>query len=266
MPIRQTAKSTKFSRYAKLYLPAVGLLFLIGFLFEIAPSIFAVPRYLISPPSAVYSFIAQNPTLLYSNLLITATEILEGFAIGAVVGFLISLSMVYSPIIRNALYPLLSGLNVIPKVALAPVLLIWLGLGTFPITVLTASFVLFPVVLSTTNGLYSVDPEILDLAKSLKATTPQVFAKIRIPAAMPQIFTGLELGTNLAVIGAVVGEFVAGSRGIGYILVNAAGLNYTTEMYAALALVVIMGIGFFAITSVIERFVVRWYYLERAQR
>ena len=201
---------------------------------------------------------AQDSAVLFGSFRVTLIEVLVGFVIGSVVGVVIALPIAYSPGVRNTLYPLIIASQAVPKIAIAPLLVVWLGLGWTPKLTVVALMVFFPVAMTSVQGFSSVDKNLIDLLRSVDAGRWQVFAKVRLPHALPHIFSGLKIGITLAVVGAVVGEWVGANSGLGYLLLHANSMLDTTLLYASLVLLVVMGVVLFALMEVIERVLMPW--------
>jgi NitT/TauT family transport system permease protein len=218
-----------------------------------------VPAYLIPAPADVWNTMVGSAGFLWGNTLVTLYETVAGFAIAAVGGIAIAMWIVYSPNAEKSLYPLLVFAQVIPKVAIAPLFVIWLGFGSAPKVLVAVLVAFFPVVVSTIAGLRSVDPDLLDLAATMGSSQWKTFRKIRFPAALPHVFSGLKVAATLAVIGAVVGEFVGANEGIGYVLLNANGNLNTPMLYAGLVILSAIGIVVFMVIEIAERVLIPWH-------
>jgi NitT/TauT family transport system permease protein len=218
----------------------------------------AVPDYVLPPPSAIFDRIVTNLSLLADNSWATLLEVIVGFVIGTVVGVALALPIAYSKVVRQTLYPLIVASQAVPKVAIAPVLVVWLGLGMAPKLAVVALMVFFPVVVTAAQGFSSVDRNLLDLLRSVDASGWQVFRQVRFPHALPQIFSGLKIGITLAVVGAVVGEWVGASEGLGYLLLHANTQLDSTLLFAALFILVAMGIVLFWLVELAERILLPW--------
>lgn len=186
----------------------------------------------------------------------TFLEIYLSFIITAVAGVGIAIWMVWSNTVREVLTPIFAVFNSLPKIALAPLFLIWFGYGLIPNILIAVFMAFFPVVINTVVGLTALDPELLELVGYLKASKAQVFAKIRIPNAVPFMFTGLRVSTTLCAVGAIVGEFVASRQGLGYLMKASRGMLDTPTMFACLILISALGLSLFSLISFLERLVV----------
>jgi NitT/TauT family transport system permease protein len=239
-------------------LPAIFLIG-VGVVWELIVRTFNIPVYIFPPPSLVASAMVKYANSLSSHFCVTLYETLVGFAAGALTGVAIAICITYSNFLRNALYPLLILAQSVPKNALAPLALIWLGFGIESKVFLVILITFFPIVVNTAAGLIAVERELLYLINSLSATTWQIFRKIRFPNSLPYIFTGLKIAITLAVVGAVIAEFVGGNQGLGYLIVSASGELNTSLVFAAILLLAVMGIALFSAISFAERKLMPWH-------
>ena len=217
-----------------------------------------VQPYILPQPWHVVTRMAEDPAVLFGSFRVTLIEVVVGFVIGSLVGVLIALPIAYSPSVRNTLYPLIIASQAVPKIAIAPLLVVWLGLGWTPKLTVVALMVFFPVAMTSVQGFSSVDKNLIDLLRSVHAGRWQVFAKIRLPHALPHIFSGLKIGITLAVVGAVVGEWVGANSGLGYLLLHANSMLDTTLLFASLVLLVFMGVVLFMLMEFMERVLMPW--------
>ena len=218
-----------------------------------------IADYILPPPSSIVSKLYSARLTLLSHAAVTLQEALCGFVLGAFAGTSCAILMARSKTAQRVLYPLVISSQTFPKEALAPVFVVWFGFGIFPKIVIAGLISFFPVVVNTTRGLLSVDPLILDLMRALSANQRQVFMKVRLPNAVPYLFAALKMCITLSVIGAVVGEFVGASAGLGH-LTQVANAEFATDlMFAALVVLGIMGTSLFLIVDGLERlFLRRW--------
>ena len=237
--------------------PAAFLLALFV-LWWVATSVGWVKPYLIPSPLSVINEFRTDAGLLAKHSGITLLETIVGFIVASVVGLACAVAIVYSRGIERTLYPLLLAAQVVPKIAIAPLFVVWLGFGITPKILVAVLIAFFPVVISGVAGLRAVDPELLDLAATMGANPWNSFAKIRFPGAMPHIFAGLKVAVTLAVVGAVVGEFVGANSGLGYIVMSSNGNLNTPQLFAALICMSAIGIVLFILLEIAERFAVPW--------
>lgn len=216
---------------------------------------FIVPSPLVTFQRLFDPAVAQKYNWL-KHIKTTASEVLLSFAATAVLGIGTAILITWSSIAARIFTPLLALLNSLPKIALAPLFLLWFGYGVIPNTLIAILIAFFPVIINTATGLNSVEEDLLDLVRYLGGTKWQVFKKIRIPNALPFIFAGLKLSATLSVVGAIVGEFIASSSGLGYVIQSAQALIDTPTMFAALLVIAVLGLGLFGAIAVAERLLV----------
>jgi NitT/TauT family transport system permease protein len=215
--------------------------------------LFDVKTYLVPKPSTVARSLYDNWHTLWSNALVTLEEVLVGFAVAAAGGLLLAIVIAYVPVVARFLYPLIVASQTIPKIAIAPLLIVWFGFGLMPKVIVVFLIAFFPVVIASAVGLRSVDEHMLYLVRSMGATPLQTFFKVRIVNAVPAIYSGLKIAITLSVVGAIVGEFVGADAGLGYQLLLANGQIDTPLMFAIIVVLSAMGIALFAALSALER-------------
>ncbi len=196
----------------------------------------------------------------WRHIAATGEEIVLSFLLTAVLGIGLSILNVWSKIINKTVMPIIVLFNSLPKIALAPLFLIWFGYGLIPNILVACIVAFFPVVINTTTGLQAVDEDLLDLVHYLNASKAQVFFKIRIPNSLPYIFAGFKIAATMCVVGAIVGEFIASSRGLGYLIRDAQAFINTPPMFACLLLLSIMGLLFFSAIAGLEKACMPWNY------
>jgi NitT/TauT family transport system permease protein len=237
--------------------PAATLLVALA-AWEAATRAFRIPRFIMPAPSAIlgegwewrYRFIEHTWVTLY--------ETLGGFALSMSVGVPLAVLIVYSPVLRSALYPLIVLAQSVPKIAIAPVLLLVLGAGEIPKVVVAFLVAFFPVVVDTATGLAATPPELLDLSRSYRASAFKTFLKVRLPMALPFVFAGAKVAITLSVIGAVVGEFVGSDRGLGYVILSATSYWKTELAFSSMILLSLMAILLFGAVELVERLACPW--------
>lgn len=217
-----------------------------------------MPEFLFPRPSVIAVTLVKRFGLIYPHALWTLTEILIGFVAGVLSGFLLAMLVFYSRLAARVLYPLAVFSQTVPKLAVAPLFVIWLGFGIAPKIAIIVLLVMFPVLVNTVDGFRSIDPRLIDLMRSLSASEAQVFRYIRFPAALPFIFSALKIATTLAVIGAVVGEWVGASRGLGYLILTANSLVDIPLLFAVLVVLSALGLAFFGGIFLWERVALYW--------
>jgi NitT/TauT family transport system permease protein len=238
-------------------LVTVTLLVLLA-IWEAAVRLMQVPLYLLPPPSVVVQEAASAAPELLGHTWVTLLEILVGLVISAVIGIPLGVLIVYSPWMEQVSYVMLVISQAVPKVALAPLFLVWLGFGMQTIVLMTFLIAFFPIVVSTVVGLRSIEAEMLSLARALKADQLQIFLLFRLPVALPSIFGGLKVACTLSVVGAIVAEFVGSQKGLGY-LILAANANFQTPLaFASIGILSIIGLALFYFIAYLEHRIVFW--------
>lgn len=226
--------------------------------------IFQVRKFIVPPPGAVIADLAENWRYFIEQAWHTVWATLVGFALAMVIGLTLAIGIAYSRILDLTLYTLLVALNSIPKVAVAPLFVIWLGAGLEPKIAIAMLIAIFSIVIDAVLGLRSVDPDALALARVSRASALQVLFKIRLPSALPSIFAGIKAGISFALIGTIVGEFVVGERGLGATILMAQGMFNTTRAFAAILLLAIIGLLLFFALEILERYLLPWHVSQRA--
>lgn len=224
---------------------------LIG-LWEVSARAGWVPEYILPAPTKIGATIERDWLFLLDNTWITLYEIIMGFVIGSLMGFVLGLGVVYVKALERIIYPTVVFMQTIPKLALAPLFIVWFGVGVEPKIAIAALICLFPVLINTVAGIKSVDPRLHQLMNSISATKFQIFRKVDLPTAMPSIFASLEVGITLAVVGALVGEWVGADQGLGYLILYDNALLRTPELFADLVFVAGLGILLFLLTKLAE--------------
>lgn len=248
---------TSASRLATLGMPILGAFAAVA-VWWLATIVFNIRPFLLPAPPEVLASFTRLRSYLLEQAGVTLTETLLGFAMAAVAGLLIGIVIASSSFLERMFYPGLVALNAVPKVAVAPLFVAWVGYGVMPKVLIALLLSFFPIVISTAAGLMSMPKELGELARSLDASWRQTFIKIRFPNALPQIFVGLKVAMPLAIVGAVIGEFQASDAGLGFAIAQASGMGDTPQAFAAVALSAIMGIALFYLLVGIERLLLPW--------
>jgi NitT/TauT family transport system permease protein len=239
------------------------LLLLLIVAWDVAIRLFKVPAYLIPTPLSVARQLVVEWPMLWRETLPTLYATLGGFAASAIVGIPIAMWIAYSRLVESFVYPLLVFSQSIPKVAIAPLFVVWYGFGIVPKIIAAFLLGFFPVVVATVQGFKSVESDVIDLARSMGASPLKVFLKFSFPTALPSIFSGLKVSVTLAVVGAVVGEFVGSNSGIGYVLQKANGTFDLPLMFAALVILSMVGVLLFLAIELVERWLLPWHISQR---
>ncbi|TDD55025.1 ABC transporter permease [Nonomuraea terrae] len=218
-----------------------------------------VEPYLVPSPGSTLQVMRDKAGYIWHHGWVTTYETLLGFAIAVAVGVLAAVIMVYSSTVEKTLYPVLLFAQVVPKIAIAPLFIVWLGFGIAPKIVVAVLIAFFPVVISMVTGLKSVDPEMVQLSATMGAGPLQTFVKIRFPASLPHLFSGLKVAVTLAVTGAVVGEFVGANEGLGFVILQANGNLDTPMLFAGLIVMSLIGVVLFLLVEIAEKLLLPWH-------
>jgi NitT/TauT family transport system permease protein len=227
-------------------------------LWELLVREFKVPGWILPAPSAIAVALAEWRGELARHSLVTLYETILGFALATAISIPLAVAIIYAPILRNTIYPILLTFQSVPKVAIAPLLALWIGFGMLPKVVIVFLVCFFPIIVATATGLSAVPTPLMELIRSLSASSLQTFIKIRFPTAMPHIFVGLKIAITFAVIGAVIGEFVGSEDGLGYLILVSSSQSRTPLAFAALVLLTVMSIVLYYTIALIERIAVPW--------
>jgi NitT/TauT family transport system permease protein len=224
------------------------------------------PSYIFPTPSEIFIALIHPPANLLQNVDTTLYEIGAGFVLALILGAGLAILVSLSDLLRRVLYPYILILQIVPKVAIAPLLVIWFGFGSEPKIVLTFLIAFFPIFVDTLAGLNSLKQETLDVMAVQRASKWQVLSKARLPNALPFIFSGMKTGVTLAVVGAVVAEFISSNSGLGYLVLAAMIQSNTPLVFATIILISLIGIILFAVVEFSERKLIPWYSATRGAR
>jgi NitT/TauT family transport system permease protein len=238
-------------------LPAAGGGVLLG-VWWAGTAAFGIRPFFVPKPPEVLDAFARLPGHLLRQAGHTLTETMIGFGLAAAAGMGLAVVLTSWPLLQRAMMPWVVAANAVPKVAVAPLLVVWLGFGIQPKVALVVLICFFPVVVSTMAGLTCTPTELGELARSLSASGWQTFVKVRLPWALPQIFVGLKVAISLALVGAVVGEIQTPDRGLGAVILSAGTSADTPLAFAAIALLAVLGIGLFYLVAGLERLLLPW--------
>ena len=240
-------------------LTALAVLAGVFFLWEAAVRAFQVKPIILPPPSAVFADLVSAPAWYLGHAWYTLIVTLGGFALAVLVGVLLAVLIVESRLLDKSIYALIVALNSVPKVAVAPLFVIWLGTGAEPKVAIAFLIAVFAIVIDAVLGLKSVPPDILDLARSLRGGRFATLWRIRFPCALPSLFAGMKVAISLALVGAIVGEFVSSQRGLGYVILSAQGMFDTARVFAAILVLAAMGVALFWLIALLERLAIPWH-------
>jgi NitT/TauT family transport system permease protein len=249
-------------RLAKAVLPKLLYAAILVAIWQAGIVLLELKEFLVPSPLAVFKALFDPQTASqyqwWTHIGTTLGEILAAFVFTAIFGFVLALLITWSDLVRGIAMPVIAVFNSLPKIALAPLFLIWFGYGFTANVTIAILVAFFPVVLNTTTGLDDVDEDLLDLVRYLHASKLQVFIKIRIPMSLPYVVSGLKISATLCVVGAIVGEFVASSQGLGFLIKDAQAMMNTPPMFASLILISCIGLSLFAFIAAMEKVCMPW--------
>lgn len=246
-----------FARYG----PAFVLFFTLLALWEVYSRSGLIQMSVLPPPSAIASALVRNWDIIYGHTLETMSETTLGMAIATILGLLLALLLDFSTSTRRAVYPLLVISQTIPMVALAPLLVIWFGFDIQPKLIVVALYCFFPITVAVADGLRSTDRDFERLMRSMRASRWQILTMVRLPAAMPAFFSGLRIAATYSVTGAIVGEYVAASQGLGVYMKLAANSYQVVLVFAGIVVTALLSLFLFGLVSLIERIALPWYHV-----
>jgi NitT/TauT family transport system permease protein len=225
---------------------------------ELLADTLKVPTWILPAPSAIFAAAIKWAPELVHNSWVTLRETVVGFLLAIVLSLPLAILISLNPLARKLLYPILLGLQSVPKVAVAPLVILWFGLSEWPKIIVVVLVCFFPILVNMVAGLEAVPKTMLDLMRSLGASPHTVFRRLRVPVALPHFFTGCKVAVTFAVIGAVISEFVAAQDGLGYLILISTAQSQTPLAFAAIALLTVLSIALFHGVEFIERRVVDW--------
>ncbi len=241
----------------RLLPPAALLAALLG-VWEWSVRAYGVPFYILPSPSRIAGLLWEEHGLLFAQAAVTLEEVLLGFALAFAVGVTLAVAIFSSRTVERAIYPLIIASQTVPVFAIAPLLIVWFGYGIFSKVAMAALIVFFPIVVNTVDGLRAADPDMVNLLVILGATPAQVMWKIRAPAALPFVFSGTRIAVATSVIGAVIGEWVGATQGLGFLMIHANAQLHIDLVFAAIVYLSLMAMGLFLAVSAIEWAALPW--------
>jgi NitT/TauT family transport system permease protein len=230
---------------------------------ELLVRVFSIKEIVLPAPSVILHDLAESPTWYLEQAWYTLLMTLGGFIAAVIVGVGLAVLIVESRLLENTIFTLMVGINSVPKVAVAPLFVIWLGTGNEPKIAISFLIAMFAITIDSVLGLKSVPQDILDLAKSLRGGRLQTLWRIRFPSALPSIFAGMKVAISLALVGAIVGEFVSSNRGLGYVILSAQGMFDTPRVFAAIVVLAIESVLLFYAVVWMERLALPWHASQR---
>ena len=243
---------------------ALAIFVLLFVVWEVAVRVTGVKEYLLPPPSKVWTEFWKRHAMVSAGAWVTTQEILAGYALAVVVSIPLALAVAYSRFMEQAVYPVIVFLQIVPKIAIAPLFIIWFGFGFTPKLLLVFLLSFFPIVVSSIAGFKAADRDVMDFARTTGAGRLRMFMKISLPQALPHIFTGLKVGAALAATAAVVAEFVASDKGLGYLLLQYNGQLDTPMVFATIVILSLIGLAVYYAVEIVERLAVPWHVSQQA--
>ncbi|KGA95974.1 ABC transporter permease [Alkalihalobacillus alcalophilus ATCC 27647 = CGMCC 1.3604] len=237
----------------------------LGLLWQVLTVLMDIPSYILPSPLEIISKFISDFSLIFSHSLTTLSEVLLGFGLSLLVGVPLAISIVYSRYLASSFYPIIIAIQCIPMVSVAPILVIWFGYGLATKVLLASLISFFPIVINSVVGFRSLDSDMHDLGRSIGISEWKIFYYLRLPNALPHLFGGFKVGITLAVVGAIVGEFVASERGLGYLQLTANNRLDTVMVFATLFALALLGMMLFFAVHLVERFVMPWYNATKAE-
>ncbi|HKS70301.1 MAG TPA: ABC transporter permease, partial [Ktedonobacterales bacterium] len=245
----------------RVWLPALGLIVALLVLWQLYAQLRVQDAQLLPTPLDVWTALMAQRDILWQNALVTLWETVVGFAAALAAGMLCAVAMDFSPVLRRALSPLLVASQTIPLIVLAPLLVLWFGVGLTSKAIVILLVCFFPIAVALADGLRSADPELVRLFRAFGAGRWRIFWSVRLPGALPQLFSGVRIAITYSVIGAIFAEFVGASAGLGFYMVLKFHTFSTAGLIAAVAVTAALSIALFLLTALIERLALPWYYL-----
>ena len=248
------------------WLPAMAIVVTILAGWEIFVRVWNIADWLLPAPSAIGYTLYDSRGLLAGHTLVTLEEVVLGFGLALVSGMLLASAITLSKTIEKALYPFVIASQTVPIIVIAPMLLVWIGYGLTPKIIVVALISFFPIVVNTVDGMRSVDSDMQKMMRTMGGNRWSIFLKVQLPVSMPYLFSGLRVAIAVSVIGAVIGEWVGSSEGLGYLMIRSKPQFQTERVFAAIAILSVMGIALFALIGLLERLLIPWWHREREGR
>lgn len=241
------------------WLPAIGTAAVLLIAWEVLVAVLDVQRWLLPPPSVIFGELFDSFNLLMRHAGTTMVEIVFGFAVSVGLGVVLASAIIWSRTVERSIYPIIIASQTIPIITLAPLLIIWVGTDIMSKVIVVVLFAFFPIVISLVTGLRMVDREMVDMLRTLGASPAQTFRKLMIPSALPSFFAGLKVAAVVSVIGAVIGEWVGASAGLGWLMKISGPQFQTAKVFAAIVVLSVLAMGLFAAVVAVEKWSLRKY-------
>jgi len=256
----------RLRRLTGSWVPAAFIVLVLLGVWEGYVRLWAVPKWLLPAPSVIAMTLVISRELLLAHTLVTCVEVVVGFGLSLLCGVLLACGIAVSRTLERALYPFVIASQMVPIIVIAPLLLIWVGYGLAPKIIVVALTAFFPIVVNMVDGLQSVDPDAVNLLRTMGASRWQIFVKVQVPTSLPFLFSGLRVAMAVSVIGAVIGEWVGSSQGLGYLMIRSKPQFLTERVFAAIVVLSVMGVALFVLVGVIEKLAIPWWHNEHRQR
>jgi ABC-type nitrate/sulfonate/bicarbonate transport system permease component len=244
----------------KKYLPSLGFFLVLLFLWEAVVRCLGIKEYILPTPTKIGQAFGGTANLLWAHSMQTVNETLLGFILAVVTGVVLAMLMGVFPIIKRTLYPLVVVSQTIPIVAVAPLLIIWFGYDLLPKVMVVALVCFFPITISLVEGLEAVDRDMVKLLSAMGASSWQVFKTVQLPGALPSFFSGLKISATYSIMGAVIGEWLGASKGLGVFMIRSMNSFLTARVFAAIVVVSFLSLIFFGLIVVLARLMMPWHY------
>jgi ABC-type nitrate/sulfonate/bicarbonate transport system permease component len=270
MPVLSMWPVARWWRVSRLTLaatlPALALLAALVLLWQWYASQPDIDAQILPTPLAVWGVLVDQRDILWQHMLVTLQETLIGFALALAAGVVFGTLIDFSPWLRRAIYPLLVASQTVPIITLAPLLVLWFGFGLVSKSIVVLLVCFFPIVVALADGLRSADPELIRLFRAFGAEPVRIFWSVRLPGALPSLFSGVRIAIAYSVIGAIFGEYVGASAGLGFYMQLKQHSFATAGVLAAIVVTALLSIALFASVAIVERLALPWYYLQRRRQ
>ena len=264
--LRAAPYSGRLRRLTGGWAPAALIVLVLLGVWEGYVRLCAVPKWLLPAPSVIAMTLVAHWELLLGHTLVTLLEVVVGFGLALLGGVLLACGIAMSRTLERALYPFVIASQMVPIIVIAPLLLVWVGYGLAPKVIVVALTAFFPIVVNMVDGLQSVDPDAVNLLRTLGASRWQIFVKVQVPASLPLLFSGTRVAMAVSVIGAIIGEWVGSSQGLGYLMIRSKPQFLTERVFAAIVVLSVMGVALFVLVGVVEKLAIPWWHNEQRQR
>jgi len=238
--------------------PAATLIIVMLALWELLARTLNIDAWLLPAPSDVWRAGVGSVAMLWPHIARTLGETLLGFTAALITGLGLGIASDFSGLLRRAVYPLLVASQTVPTIAIAPLLVIWFGYGLLPKVIVVSLVCFFPIVVNTADGLRSTSPDLMALLRTMGASRRDLFLKVRLPSAMPMIFTGIKIGITYAVVGAIMGEWVGASKGLGIFMLRATNSFRTDWVFVSIFVSAVLSLGLFGLVNLTEHLLQPW--------